>query len=164
MKGWYLWSLYSDQVFPELSSGKGLCISSVITAIFLNLWWWLLDIEPTSVTSVDYSWWAEGCKTNEFEVGFSVPWTLGGFHLDFFHNTCNMVILFTLVQDSTGNRSYWFFHFRKTNSCAVILSHHFSMTSDPDCVWMFPYFPLKQSFICNKAMLFFLIFTGVMLY
>ena len=133
-------------------------------SLFLNLWWRLFDIGSTSITSVDYSWWAENCKTNEFEVVFSAPWTLGRFLLDFCHNTWNMVILFTWVQDSAGNRSYWLFHFSKTNSCAVILSHHFSMTSDPDCVWMFPFVPLKQAFISNKAMVFFLVFKGVMLY
>ena len=50
-------------------------ISSVITVIFLTLLGRLFDIEPTSVTSLDCSWWVRDCKTSKSEVDFFVLWT-----------------------------------------------------------------------------------------
>lgn len=40
----------------------------------------------------------------------------------FCHNTWNVVILFNFVRDIARDKSYWFFHFSKTNSCPVTLS------------------------------------------
>ena len=49
------------------------CLSSVITAFYFILYEIFFSIEPTSITSTDWSSWAGDCKTNEFEVSFSVP-------------------------------------------------------------------------------------------
>ena len=115
-------------------------ISSVITVIFLTLLRRLFDIEPTSITSVACSWWVRDCKTSKSELDFFVLWTSEESEVSSStscHNTWNVLILFNFPQDITSARSYC--HFCRTNSCLVILYHHFSMTSDCVGVWVFPF-------------------------
>ena len=167
-KRWYLQSLYSDLIIPErfllwqrfiVSSFNShlnctwVRISSVITAFFLTLWGTLSDNEPTSITSTDYSWWVGNCKTNEFEIEFSIPRTSEACEVStsISATTLGMSSFFFPLH----NRSYWFFHFCKINSCMIILSHHFSMTPNPVGVWIFPFFQLsstvtqKDVFLCD---------------